>query len=237
MVANLVAAGITVPEDVTDALNRAKFRPTSLPGTREAEAKVAAATTQDEYDSAVADLVLALSVANVDQTRIYGTLNRIGEDQVTGTIRPHIFTLFEEITTTYNAAAPAFTEAVERIPDLTGVNPLDVSPDVSVALQDAKTAVAPLHALWNAYQGLARLLTGRDEFGKTPRSASVIVARLGVVSEDQAEEAVRLIVGYAHNDRDLSLHALAPHVAIPRSGGRLDLVTPFEADTRHIPFA
>ncbi|GAA1865346.1 hypothetical protein GCM10009836_52130 [Pseudonocardia ailaonensis] len=235
----LSRAGIEVPDAVKDQLEQNALTVT-VPDTEAAEAMVAAATNQDELDAAVMALFQATSVADVDSTRVSRKVREVRSRALRAALDPVIPDLYEVVCQRYNSAAEPFTEAVSLIPDLTGVSPADVSPEVSQALTGARTAAAELNSLLGLYQALQKLeasdQTGwRPDDGVKLTSAAALVGQLGEFNSDEEQSnAVHLVNGYARKRTDLSLTALAPHVGVLRTGGRLDLVTPNVAKARQL---
>jgi hypothetical protein len=238
MINALRNAGIEIPKEVDDASKRSKFL-VNPPNTVEAERKLTDAKTQAEFDKATADLALAIAVSEtVRSHKLEDAIKKARERAYTDALYPIAPDLLDEVITRFNAVTEPFEESVSRIPDLSGMGPLDMTPDISRALLDAKEAVKPLRSLWTAYNAILTFLGLPEEYGRNGPSASRIVARLGTgferIDEDNDElwAATNLVYRYSNSADDVQLGALAPFVGIVRAGGRLNLVTPSEAEAR-----
>lgn len=157
MVNALRNAGIEIPKSV-DAASKQSQLMINNPNTVAAEKKVAAATDQKSMDAAVNDLALAMVLADTTKDgRLTATVNRARERAFTDAFYPLLPEFYDQICERFNAVTEPFSEAVSRIPDISGLGPLDISPEASAALLDAKAAVRPLNALWTAYNAVARV--------------------------------------------------------------------------------
>lgn len=227
-------AGIELPATLDIAYQKSKRTVSGLLTTTEAEARVIAADTPEDFDTAVCELQRVMAVASIKPEAVKTKINHLHQDHLAEVLAPVADDLYAEIGRRYNDAAPAFAEAVGRVPDLTGRGPMDMAPNEAQALHDAKSTLVPLHALLTAYQALGKPLGHPLPAGRTGPDASRIVASIGdgLTDPEQHHQAVSLVYGYARNDTSLSLAALAPHVAVVRAGGTLQMVHPRDAASR-----
>ncbi|MEK6441860.1 hypothetical protein [Pseudonocardia sp. T1-2H] len=234
IVSTFAALDIPVPDEIRTAVERSSFRVTH-PTTYEAEEALAAAKDQRAFDKAVLELAHAAVIKQMLPEVLAGHVGSARERALRTAVSPHLDGLFAAVCDKYNAAVPAFVSVVERIPDLSGMGLLDISPDVSAALLEAKQTVVPLAKAWAAYTALMKAEGHEVGVQKQAGPAALTVARLGSF-EDQAQalRAVELHRAYARGDSGLFLGGLAPHVGIIRVGGTLNLVSPADAFARSI---
>lgn len=234
IVSTLAVLDIPVPDEIRTAVERSSFKITP-PTIFEAQAAVAAAKDQKAFDKAVLELAHATVLSKILPEVLYGNIDSARDRALRAAVSPHLDALFAAVCEKYNEAVPAFVSVVERIPDLSGMGLLDISPDASTAILEAKQTVVPLNKAWAAYTTLVKAEGHEIGVQKHAGPAALTVARLGSFEdEDQALRAVELHRAYARGDSSLFLGNLAPHVGIVRAGGTLNLVPPAEAFARSI---
>lgn len=236
LIKTLRNAGIDLPKAIIEAESKAKLQPTDKYNVNDAKAALAAADNQDDYDRLAVALQTALAVAGVDEGLMARHLAEVRADVLKAAILPEVDTLVGSVCELFNSSAPAFEDAAKRVPqDLAAVGALDVTPATAQALQDARSAVAPLATTLSAYNSLARFSGHKDQNGRSADSASVIVSRIGDMPDAMAyRSAVRDVMAASNNDKGYLLKPLAPYVGITHAGGVLSLVPFTEAKSRLI---
>lgn len=218
------AAGVKVPEAVTEAETRLALV-VNRPTLTEAEGRIRAADTQEALDAAVVELAQAVSLVQAaDSPAFAQTLQRVRGAELAQAIARELPAILADLAGRYSVAAGPFTDAVNRIPDITGVSPLDFSEETTKALVDARKAVEPLNTLYAAYDALAQM-AGADmiRYNKD-KDLRRLANRIGeYTDDDQRDQAANLLGRYHFKDSSLALGRLAPHVAVVRVGGTLRL--------------
>lgn len=225
-------ANIPVPQGIADALHDSR-RTTRVDGTARAHADLFQATNDADWNDAASKLATAMAIDLVAKSDEYrAAIENYRVSVLERAIIQHAPALIDELCAKYNQHVPAFTNAVNRIPDLEGMKPADVSAEVSAAIQEAKELSSSMSATWDAYRALVGAL-GYDVGLGSIEDCLDHVFRLGdVASLSHARNAAALIKRYSARDSFLQLGFIAPHVAILRVGGSLELVPPDQAEDR-----
>src|SRR5690606_14984495 len=136
IVNRLRAAGVDVPAEILDAQAFAKLRPLNLPGTEQAERRLAAATDQKSFDAACWDVAVALAAQEmVKDGRLQAAVNRVRQGRVTSAVGSHVASLLDTLGERYDAQAKTFKQALDKLPEnLSSLSALDVDESTVKAL-------------------------------------------------------------------------------------------------------
>lgn len=131
------------------------------------------------------------------------------------------------------------------MPNLDGVKPMDISPEVAQTLADARTAGEALQVRFELFKSLCRLLGHDSPSGRAERADGLttlmylcepdehLVSAGGFGDATSAVwRAADVILAYARGDSRLTLGALAPFIVPVTFGWELALAGPREADER-----
>lgn len=225
------AAGIPVPEELADGVRAAGWKPDPAV-TRESFARLVTAKTEADFKAAYA--VVAQETAAqlaMDSGRMSVVREGYQQRRIMDPVYSTADQVFREVIARFNAEVPTFEAAASRIPDLTGLKPMDISPDVATAIAESKASAGVLLPLWEVYR-IAGRLTERftvGEVGEAPSWYDQLSAVFALGEPEdmaQAQSVAMLLFEYAQSHQGLTLSALAPFIALTVKGVRLELVDP-----------
>jgi hypothetical protein len=217
----LRSAGVSIPKDVEHAAKFAKFRAAdALPGTADAEAVLAKATTEEEYAAAYEDLALSLAVQTMaNDSRCYGRANEVRNRVLRSAIADHLADFLDAVSQRFDKQAEAFTAALADVPDdIASLSALDIDETAVKALRATKQAYEPLAATYRAGEALWVFTGWRPGRDNDPDALARVLSTVAEFdSPAQRHDAVQLHLNGG------PLAAFSPFAAAVRAGGRLRL--------------
>jgi len=223
IVNRLQAAGVDVPAEILDAQAFAKLKPLNLPGPKQAEQQLAAATDQESFDAACWELAVAQAAQEmVKDGRVQAAVNSVRESRVTSAVRNHVVDLLDTLGERYDAQAKKFKDALDRLPEnLASLSALDIDEATAKALRATRDAHGPLAAIYAAAQALWTFAGWRPVRQSNPSAVYQDVDAVAEFNtEDAREHAAELLRAGG------ALAPFGPFAAAVKAGGRLRLHMP-----------